>query len=121
MPMKPCLDCKRLHRNPSRCDTCTTAYQRRRDAQRGSSAQRGYGSAWRKARTTVMERHLVESGAVCPGFGVPAHAADPAALTVDHIRPKAKGEGDSPDNLRVLCRACNSRKRDREHPAPYLL
>lgn len=32
------------------------------------------------------------------------------ALSIDHIWPYSKGGTDDPDNLRVLCRSCNSRK-----------
>ena len=31
-------------------------------------------------------------------------------LTVDHIRPQSKGGTDHPDNLQLLCQACNSMK-----------
>ena len=31
-------------------------------------------------------------------------------LTVDHRVPRALGGGNEPDNLRTLCRSCNSRK-----------
>jgi hypothetical protein len=34
-------------------------------------------------------------------------------LTIDHILPWSLGGPDTADNLRVLCRSCNSRKRDR--------
>lgn len=34
-------------------------------------------------------------------------------LTLDHIHPWSIGGADAPDNLRVLCRPCNSRKGDR--------
>jgi hypothetical protein len=34
-------------------------------------------------------------------------------LTLDHIYPWSKGGPDTEDNLRVLCRSCNSTKRDR--------
>ena len=31
-------------------------------------------------------------------------------LSLDHIQPYSKGGTDEPDNLRVLCRSCNSKK-----------
>ena len=34
-------------------------------------------------------------------------------LTIDHIMPITKGGTDELDNLRILCRPCNSRKKDR--------
>ncbi|WP_236655592.1 HNH endonuclease [Streptacidiphilus carbonis] len=34
----------------------------------------------------------------------------PERLTVDHCHPVALGGGDELDNLRTLCRSCNSRK-----------
>ncbi|MDI9349022.1 MAG: DNA methyltransferase [Candidatus Symbiobacter sp.] len=40
-------------------------------------------------------------------------------FTVDHIIPRAKGGGDEPANLQLLCGACNSMKGDR--PMEYLL
>ena len=34
-------------------------------------------------------------------------------LTKDHVVPLSRGGTNHPSNLRTLCRACNSRKRDR--------
>jgi 5-methylcytosine-specific restriction protein A len=82
-----------------------------RDKQRGSSTARGYGSVWRATAATVLAQHRAVYGNWCTGYGVPAHGS--ADLTVDHIIPKAKGGSSTKDNLRVLCRSCNARKRDR--------
>ena len=36
-------------------------------------------------------------------------------MTIDHIHPRSKGGTDAPDNLQLLCGACNSTKGDRPH------
>ncbi|THA43278.1 HNH endonuclease [Streptomyces sp. A1136] len=59
----------------------------------------------------VLEKHIASQGYYCPGYGVAPHAA--TDLTVDHIVPRSKGGSDQPDNLRVLCRACNSSKHNK--------
>jgi hypothetical protein len=38
------------------------------------------------------------------------HCGDTEQLSLDHIIPWALGGGDDPENLRTLCRQCNSRK-----------
>lgn len=107
MPTRPCLVCGRLHRNASRCDQCQTAH----NLARGSSTQRGYGGRWQRISKAVIADWRAAHGGWCPGYQVPGHAAED--LTADHIVPKARGGSDSKDNLAVLCRACNARKRDR--------
>ena len=34
-------------------------------------------------------------------------------MTIDHIRPRSRGGSDAPDNLQLLCAACNSTKSNR--------
>ena len=40
-------------------------------------------------------------------------------FTIDHIVPQSRGGTDHPDNLQLLCGACNSLKGDR--PQEYLI
>ena len=52
-------------------------------------------------------------GRTCPDCGRTMDSGDlngPLEPTKDHIIPKARGGKGAPDNLRVICRSCNSRK-----------
>lgn len=108
---RPCLDCRCLTRNPSRCDTCQAARQRQIDQARGSAHARGYGAAWQRVARAAVARHREQYGDWCPGWEVPAHPA--TDLTGDHVIPKDRGGTNDPTNVQVLCRACNARKHNR--------
>ena len=103
MPLKPpraCSSpgCPALTRKRF-CEPHDQEDSRRRDAERGSSAERGYGARWQRLRAFVLKRHPV-----CKG-------CDRAPATeVDHIVPKAQGGGDEAENLQGLCKPCHSRK-----------
>lgn len=105
---RPCLVCGTLTRNPSRCDTHQAQWQQQQDRARGSAHQRGYDQAWRTTAARAVAQHRAQWGDWCPGWKIEPHPSKD--LTADHIQPKALGGTDSPDNIAVLCRSCNSRK-----------
>lgn len=69
---------------------------------------RGYGAQWVKTRAAILARdmHLCQT-CLAQGRATPASA-------VDHIKPKAKGGTDEPDNLQAICGACHDAKSRRE-------
>jgi 5-methylcytosine-specific restriction protein A len=74
----------------------------------GTTAQRGYGSPWRKVRAQVLaeERYC----GICGRLGEPDDV-------VDHIIPKGQGGTDARHNLRRVHRRCHSAKTAREGQA----
>ena len=114
MPKTPCRasGCKNLVNRKDKGYCETHAHMRygwaKVQARQGSSSQRGYGSAWRKLRTAIMERdgYLCQ---VCLKADrlTPAHA-------VDHIINKASGGTDDPSNLQAICHACHRTKTQNE-------
>jgi len=69
---------------------------------KGSRHDRGYGSAWVKLRTAVMQRdgYLCQP---CLMMGKPTPAQE-----VHHITAKADGGGDELENLVSICRECHT-------------
>ena len=93
---RPCLVCG----TPAQGGRCSL-HKRRRP---------GYTNAERIRRKAVVDEHRAAVGTWCPGYGVPAHRSND--LTADHVIPVGAG-GAETGPLRVLCRSCNARKRDR--------
>lgn len=79
-----------------------------RSTERGSSADRGYGYAWRKLREQILAR----DGGLC----VPCRSIGLVSLAraVDHIVNKARGGGDNPSNLQAICNTCHDQKTQAE-------
>ena len=72
-------------------------------------------SQWYWDRKRVVEEHRARFGDVCPGWRRKPHRVNPETnpLTCDHIRPRSKGGPDEGWNYQVLCRQCNSAKKNR--------
>ena len=91
------------------CQPHRKAIQQRSDAQRGSSTERGYSSAWQRARAYYLSAHPLcrmheQQGRVEP------------ATVVDHIKPHRGDKAlfwDS-DNWQPLCKRCHDIKTARE-------
>ena len=68
--------------------------------------ERGYGKAWDRIRASI----LLRDSWTC-------QVCSRVATDVDHIRNKARGGGDDPDNLQSLCKACHKAKTTKERGA----
>ncbi len=80
------------------CAQHAPLYERQRQQERGTAAQRGYGARWARLRLLVLRAQPA-----CTVCGAPA-------TDVDHILPKRLGGTDSLSNLQALCHACHTRK-----------
>lgn len=106
---KPCSQCGVLVSDGTGRCSAHKHVGRFGDRRRGSRHERGYGTAWEKTRTRILQRDgnicqhcLRETGAVHPGN------------EVDHIVPKAQGGSDSDDNLQTICTPAHREKTQRE-------
>lgn len=108
-PKRPCRHpgCPNLS-DSTYCDVHAAygaAEKRYAERARGSSAERGYDSRWRKARITFLRENPL--CVVCHANGI----LTPATV-VDHIIPH-KGDKNlfwDVDNWQALCKPCHDRK-----------
>jgi 5-methylcytosine-specific restriction enzyme A len=100
---RPCTQpgCKALS-DSGRCD----AHRIKADRERGTAQERGYTSAWTKARAAWLRKHPL-----CAEHARQGRVE--AANAVDHITPH-KGDKDlfwaSATNWQSLCKTCHDRK-----------
>lgn len=87
------------------CPGCHPHARRRRNNPPGrpTAAARGYGAEWQR-----LSRQVTSGKTGCEECGCEFTPSNPA--TADHIIPKAQGGTDDLDNLRCVCRRCNSRR-----------
>lgn len=98
-PLRKCLDCPELTRNPKgRCRPC----QQRADHKKAMKpTRRQYRDPTYKAIAAAARRGDYGPCVDCGTFN---------DLTVDHRRPISQGGTSDPANLVVRCRPCNSKK-----------
>lgn len=106
---RPCTypGCSILVCNGGRCERHAKQVRREVDARRGSARERGYTSAWEKAREAFLRAHSL--CAACAPQVTPA-------TVVDHIKP-ARGDRAlfwDRSNWQPLCKRCHDAKTARE-------
>jgi 5-methylcytosine-specific restriction enzyme A len=73
----------------------------------GTTKQRGYGHPWR-----LLSEAMIRAQPWCSVCG------SQEDLTCDHIVPLSQGGWSTRSNMKVVCRRCNGRKRDRADVPP---
>ena len=106
MPLKPCLTCGELSPN-TRCPTHTRTAETLRTQRKRLERPYTWTEQQRRART--VRAWVQTHGLWCPGWRRDPHPS--SDLTADHVTPVAAG-GREDGELAVLCRPCNSAKRD---------
>jgi 5-methylcytosine-specific restriction protein A len=92
-----CPGCKVALVTRGRCPAC----ERAREAPRGTTTERGLGWRYQQKRARILARDR----GICWICGLPA------ATTIDHVIPRARGGSSDDDNLRAAHGRCNSGRR----------
>lgn len=108
-PKKPCSSpgCPKLT-DGRFCEAHAKQESKRYDAQRGKTAERGYGWTWQKRRRRWLQEHPL-----CVDCEKEGRVT--AANEVDHIIPRRRGGSEDESNLAALCKSHHSQKTAREH------
>lgn len=106
LAMSPCRRCRKAHGNRNGyCDVHQSLAIVWNKSRTNKSAERnGSTRAWRTLRRSVLLRDRYTCR-VCGALGV---------NEVDHIKAKALGGTDDPDNLQAICCDCHKEKTVRE-------
>lgn len=100
-PKRPCRHsgCPELVIGGGYCDKHKRQLQKERDARRGSSSVRGYGSHWRKVRQRILQAEPLCRRCAVQGILEPAEH-------VHHIDGDPRNN--RADNLEPLCARCHN-------------
>lgn len=110
---RPCRTqgCTALHRNSnSYCDEHQSELigWARSQLKKGNTTKRGYGAAWRRIRSYVLQR---DKYLCVPCFDV---GRVTEAAEVDHKVPLAEGGTEDVENLQAICTECHKKKTQTE-------
>jgi 5-methylcytosine-specific restriction protein A len=111
MPIKPKHPCNRpgcpALTYERLCPDHKREHNRRFDATRGTTKQRGYAGTWPARRKRWLALHSLCETCEANGLVV-------AATEVDHVIPLAQGGADDESNYSSKCHPCHSRKTAKE-------
>lgn len=103
---KPCKVCRALVSDGTeRCEQHKVKAGSYADKRRGSRHERGYGTAWDRARAETLS----EQGGICQPH-LRRGQVVPGCRIVDHIVPKAQGGTDDKANRQTICSECHGVK-----------
>lgn len=102
MVMRPCLDCGALSCG-SRCPTHQREHGAAREARRGTPAQRGLNSIYRRERDRLVAEATAAGVTHCPRCG--RQITEKNMLTAEHGTARAHG---GTEITGLICRSCNS-------------
>jgi HNH endonuclease len=107
--VRACIDCSVPTTNGTRCPACAKGRSGFAAGFRKAPRAATYDlAAWRRLSKRLRAEHVGMHGWVCPGWKREPHPS--RDLTADHIRQLVDGGNPlDPANVRILCRACNSR------------
>ena len=83
------------------------------------STSRTGTTKWKQLRKKLLQQAINNGQTNCPYCNITLDyqtGTNPNSATIDHKTPYALTQDDTPDNLQVICRRCNSSKNNRTHP-----
>lgn len=87
----------------ARCDQHRLQRQRQQDTARPNAGQRGYGSRWRRVRSTFLR-----DNPICIDCGAAASEADHAPRSRRALLADGVTDPDQPQFLQPRCKRCHS-------------
>jgi len=114
-PLQPCATpgCPR-RTTTGRCDQCRDTRQTNPRLRVETTAERGYGSPWRRRRLDYLEQHPYCT--LCPRL---ADIPDHYPISRRQLVAQGDPDPDAGEHLRPLCRRCHDRETARHQPGGW--